>query len=675
MIRVSTVGQGQLSMGSAIDFLRYAGVAAMALFAVGFLFLALLASGQAYTDFDRSVALWVQGVDFPGLGRLIGVTGFLTDGPMGVTIWFATVTFLVLRGRPLEAIAVFLIIFFWVGDGLISFMVDRPTSEVVERSRSFPSGHVTGSLTLYGMLAVLTLANFPRGRARVLVPAAAVLLVAVVSFGRVYTAAHWPTDVLASYLYGGAALYGIARFYLSVRNDTFHIPRPHLDGRTDPAPAPSTADGKMIAHSIASTVILDPAAGTASKEYDPPALVRGLYRLAFQAPFAYATRRDALEAGAAKRVIASSLIKHRFGSDMVAPVVGIEEEGGKLQFITEFVPGRQPASNREVEDTLNALFDYFKEVGLATWQISPANPHAYSNFIRNPEGELKLIDLESSLVSFSVPFTQLLAYLRDGNFPAFDDADFVKLRQYVTTYHDALVDSLGLAGATELEVAVDTAEDCSRTWKESEPRIWSHILSAAYRVYEKLIGRPIAAVMRALEGAESAGRGFAGRGIDRWEADRRITPVQAEEIRDFLESEASATMMRNVGAHLVLTLAPFPLGSIGRFAWVLGQRERARQQFRNGMLTSGEYATARSIHSWLVALLSAVPRIGAAAYLASSTIRRSGLSRIMLDQFAYQMPFSLYRRLHLARLTGRRSALPETLRLEVRSDEPVAAGW
>ena len=141
--------------------------------------------------------------------------------------------------------------------------------------------------------------------------------------------------------------------------------------RSYPASTPPRTDGKIIAHSIASTVILDPVAGTASKEYNPPALVRGLYRFAFQAPFAYAHRRDALEAGAAKRVIASSLIKHRFGLDMVSPVLSIGQENGKLQFVTEFVPGHEPASNREVEDTLNELFSYFKEVGLATWQISP----------------------------------------------------------------------------------------------------------------------------------------------------------------------------------------------------------------------------------------------------------------------------------------------------------------
>ena len=282
----SITGERLLSRSGAIALPRYAVIATMALVAVGFLSLALLASEQAYTTFDLRVALWVQGVDVPGLVWLVGVVNFLTDGPMGVTIWLSTVTFLVLRGRPLEAIAVFMIIFFWVADGLIATVIDRPVDDIagIERVGSFPSGHVTGSLTLYGMLAVLTVANFPRGRMRVVVPAAAVLLVALVSFGRVYTSAHWPTDVIASYLFGGAALYLIASFYLSVRNDTFHLPRPHLRRGTKAESTPTLEDGRMVAHSIASTVILDPRAGTASKEYEPPAVVRGALPLRLPGP-------------------------------------------------------------------------------------------------------------------------------------------------------------------------------------------------------------------------------------------------------------------------------------------------------------------------------------------------------------------------------------------------------
>ena len=655
MKSASITGERPLFTSGATDLPRYAVITTMAVIAVGFLYLALLASEQAYTTFDLRVALWVQGVDVPGLAWLVGVANFLTDGPMGVTIWLSTVTFLVLRGRPLEAIAVFMIVFFWVADGIIATVVDRPAGDIAgfDRDGTFPSGHVVGSVTLYGLLAVLTLANFPRGRVRVVVPAAAVLVVAIVSFGRVYTSAHWPTDVIASYLFGGAALYVIASFYLSVRNDTFHLPRPHLRRGTKAESTPMLEDGRLVAHSIASIVILDPRAGTASKEYKPPAVVRALYRFAFQAPFAYAHRRDALEAAVAKRVIASSLIKHKLGRDMVAGVVCIDDSEGRLRFVTEYVPGPQPDSNREVERELSELFAFFKETGLPTWQISPANPHAYSNFIRTPQGELKLIDLESSLVSFSVPFTQLLAYVRDGNFPAFDDVDFVRLRRYVEEHHEGLVASLGLGGAYELEVAINTAEHCTLTWKAAEPRIWGHALQAAYSAYDRLLGRPVAGIRGRLEGAEAAGVAFAVSAVDRWVLEEHITAERGDELKQAIESDAVQRLMKNLGAHLVLSLVlRFPLGSIGRFAWVVAMRLRARRAYLRGDISAEEYAAARSIHSVPVMLLSLIPLVGAGAYLASGTLRRSGLTRLLIDQLAYKMPFSLYRRLHLAGLAA-----------------------
>ena len=48
------------------------------------------------------------------------------------------------------------------------------------------------------------------------------------------------------------------------------------------------ADGREVHRSLSSTVVLDPASGTATKVYDhPPLFVRLLYRVAFQAPFPY----------------------------------------------------------------------------------------------------------------------------------------------------------------------------------------------------------------------------------------------------------------------------------------------------------------------------------------------------------------------------------------------------
>ena len=432
---------------------------AVLLAAGGLAYLSLVASRQPFTDADLQISRRIQSLDFPGMGPILSFFNGLTDPEIALPIWFLTMVFLVLRGRPLEAVAVFMVIGLMVGDNLLSRVVDRPLpgpelGQIVKVSRSalFPSGHVTGAVGLYGLLSFLTLANVRQGPVRILVPTLAVLIIAMVSLGRIYEAAHWPSDVLGSYLWGFIGVVGISWIYISVKEDRSPLPRLRRK-----EPVPEALDGVRIARSIASTVYLDAQAGTATKEYRPPWPVRALYWLAFQAPFPYQHRKEALEAAAAKRKIAGLLTRYRFGYDMVAPVRETRNGGSEYRFVTEFVQGDSPGSNGEIAGTLDEVSSFFQEAGLPTWQVAPGNPHAASNFIRTPQDDLMIIDLESALVSLSYPWKQLHAALRDGNFPNFDDVDFVRLHSYTRDHDQELQESLGTTGLAELEGAIASA--------------------------------------------------------------------------------------------------------------------------------------------------------------------------------------------------------------------------
>jgi membrane-associated phospholipid phosphatase len=66
---------------------------------------------------------------------------------------------------------------------------------------SFPSGHASMSIVLYGFLAVLLAWGAPPVLRRV-TSFAAVLLVLLIGFSRVYLGAHWLSDVLAGLAFG-----------------------------------------------------------------------------------------------------------------------------------------------------------------------------------------------------------------------------------------------------------------------------------------------------------------------------------------------------------------------------------------------------------------------------------------------------------------------------------------
>ena len=91
---------------------------------------------------------------------------------------------------------------------IIKLLVERPrpsaNGAVAEAGGfSFPSAHSATAMALYATLAFIA-ARYLKGGLRVSVAAAGVTIAVVVGVSRVLLAAHYPTDVLAGWLTGGA---------------------------------------------------------------------------------------------------------------------------------------------------------------------------------------------------------------------------------------------------------------------------------------------------------------------------------------------------------------------------------------------------------------------------------------------------------------------------------------
>ncbi|SFW59626.1 undecaprenyl-diphosphatase [Luteibacter sp. UNCMF366Tsu5.1] len=97
-----------------------------------------------------------------------------------------------------------------VGTALINsalkawFQRERPLHDhgfIIERSYSFPSGHASGSMVFYGMLAYVLLVLAPPRWHRAIV-VAAVAMITLVGISRILLQVHYFSDVMAGYATG-----------------------------------------------------------------------------------------------------------------------------------------------------------------------------------------------------------------------------------------------------------------------------------------------------------------------------------------------------------------------------------------------------------------------------------------------------------------------------------------
>jgi undecaprenyl-diphosphatase len=70
----------------------------------------------------------------------------------------------------------------------------------------FPSGHVLNLTAFFGFLAFLLIRLLPPGWLRSLGVGLCGLLIVAIGYARMYSGAHWPSDVLAGYVLGAAWL-------------------------------------------------------------------------------------------------------------------------------------------------------------------------------------------------------------------------------------------------------------------------------------------------------------------------------------------------------------------------------------------------------------------------------------------------------------------------------------
>jgi membrane-associated phospholipid phosphatase len=175
--------------------------------------LALQVSDRAWlTGVDHSVTAWLVTHRNPTIDHLaLAVTNAL--GPVE-TAGLATIVAVVV-GMRFRSVLCGLTVLATVGGAsalcsVIKLLVARPRppivlQETLETDYSFPSGHVTGTAALFGILAVALGLAGSRALKSLLVTVA-VLTTSAVALSRLYLGVHWLTDAAAGALLAAAAV-------------------------------------------------------------------------------------------------------------------------------------------------------------------------------------------------------------------------------------------------------------------------------------------------------------------------------------------------------------------------------------------------------------------------------------------------------------------------------------
>lgn len=174
--------------------------------------LAAFAATSETTPGDVWLAARLQSIHNATFADVLNKTSdFATHPLLTLMIVIGALAALYLGGLRAAVIAALLpILRFIVPLAKEAFERPRPPLGIAQHMSdfSFPSGHAFNAALVYGMFFYLASVYIKPAWARLLVQAGCVWVIVLTPLQRVYTGAHWPSDVLAGMLLGGLVLAG-----------------------------------------------------------------------------------------------------------------------------------------------------------------------------------------------------------------------------------------------------------------------------------------------------------------------------------------------------------------------------------------------------------------------------------------------------------------------------------
>jgi len=181
--------------------------------ALGFIIAAGFAAAVDYFPADLWLTHRLQDIDAAAFSKALDWASRLAEMPLAAAVVFGCALVLWLLASRSAAIWLVAALVASLSDTGVKLLVDRPRPaghlvEVSEKtsSASFPSGHATVVVLVYGFIFYLAGLLIPARLLRLLVQTLCLGVIVLTALQRVYVGAHWPSDVLGGLLFGGLLL-------------------------------------------------------------------------------------------------------------------------------------------------------------------------------------------------------------------------------------------------------------------------------------------------------------------------------------------------------------------------------------------------------------------------------------------------------------------------------------
>lgn len=188
---------------------------ALLLFAILFLVLFCCVAVNDYhhgfiTYWDKPIFSFLQSIRLPSLDTIFMTFSFIGDKKTLLPILFGVFFFFLYSKQYWEA-------GHWLSNGIVSAILiyvlkpflnlPRPAGLVqIRHGSSFPSGHTTFSMAVFGFLVYLVSKNTPKDMRRFIV-FPGVTLISGIAFSRIYMGMHWFSDIIGSFFLAGGLLF------------------------------------------------------------------------------------------------------------------------------------------------------------------------------------------------------------------------------------------------------------------------------------------------------------------------------------------------------------------------------------------------------------------------------------------------------------------------------------